>query len=941
MAPARNASQDQPLQISRNSRDQFVFPKNSHLLITTPSQIYSWDSTGIHTVFRSTKNGIVTASETQDGSGTLAVANKHVVILHDTKRGHEKSWGLDANEDEVRHLQYTTDAQSLLLSTSLTSDIQHYSVEQARLLSPTKAHASPPVALAVSPSGHLMVSASDGPPAIYLKNLTHNSAPILIEPRASKAGVTVAAFHPERPNIFLLAFRDGSIAAYDANKIMRSTAGAITDQESVNKGEISHITSLHRAVPVRNKARSITDAAFLPGFKTRAVTVGSDGRCRIIDFADAGVVLRTWHAKAPVASVSVLSPKAAPQARNESNGSVRPHPTGRSAETNNLIAIGRTDGLIHIYDSVGLLLCERAAGENGEKIISVRWARGPSPNPIVERDESESTDQKKMLPQKEPHLEPVPPPPASRTSPATESTIARRETLFEHVGLPPALRKPKSPSAKRAPNAPPRQFTIHPDEVDESTVRRTVLTDAPEPIPVAKGDYLDLFSPVRPPDTETLERVEKRVVSPPRSRPALTSQTFVESPEPEPTTQRDTLTRQRNLALFPSTDSGCETAREVEKGLQAQLNTSFKTSSPFVQKKRITFKDSSCRNSRRNSSFKATTAPVNSNAKVLAEIRKMSNIHLAYRSQGTLSNLGPTKTSNEDTMMIDTKTQEKNAFTSRPNDHIDTHLGSEEAFEAYEHAHKRRHWSEDSTQEPAPLGDIWLTSESEKDAKPSRRRKQFHIARPLARQTSRSRVDSGGPMGTLAQQPADIASASAQRLHRMDGSTEDEMFTAATHVTSNGTLSPSSADIQHLFPRTSSLSPRKCRKSKKEAARSPKAQDKNLREVAPNVAGRVAKSPWARARAGKKAQNLLNRSIGRTPAEPVEVFYDPECAVQNETLNASHCASCVTTNAKVQELENQVSRLKGEILVCKAMLRRQGVLLPGNYNQSSISANLW
>ena len=301
MAAAHRASREQP--IPAISQAEFQFPGNSHLLITCPSTIFSWDSSGINTIFRSSKGGIAAAREAKDGSGVLAIADKQVVVLHDTKRGQERSWGLEAEQDEVRHLEYTTDTKSLFLSTNLTADIQRYSTERARLLDPTNIHASPPVALAISPTGHAMVSASDHPPTAYLKNLAQNSSPILIESRVSRAAVSALAFHPERANIFLMAFRDGSVAAYDSTRIGRQPGGQFADQQGVSRGQLSSFLKLHRATTESSKLPSITGAAFLPGFKTRAVTVGGDGRCRVVDFAGRGEILRTWHAKAPVTSV--------------------------------------------------------------------------------------------------------------------------------------------------------------------------------------------------------------------------------------------------------------------------------------------------------------------------------------------------------------------------------------------------------------------------------------------------------------------------------------------------------------------------------------------------------------------------------------------------------------------------------------------------------------
>lgn len=185
--------------------------------------------------------------ESKDGSGVLAVASRDVVVLHDTKRGKEQSWGLDAPQEEVRHLEYSNDGTSLFLSTASDGLIQQYSTERSRLLEPVQKHSSAPVALAISPTEQLMVSASGTPPVVYLKNLEDNLIGTLIQPSASTAPVCAAAFHPQRPNIFMLAFRDATVAAYDATKVSTNN-GRYTTQVANMNGEISHFENLHRKV---------------------------------------------------------------------------------------------------------------------------------------------------------------------------------------------------------------------------------------------------------------------------------------------------------------------------------------------------------------------------------------------------------------------------------------------------------------------------------------------------------------------------------------------------------------------------------------------------------------------------------------------------------------------------------------------------------------------
>ena len=162
------------------------------------------------------------------------------------------------------------------------------------------------------------------------------------------------------------------------------------------------------------------------------------------------------------------------------------------------------------------------------------------------------------------------------------------------------------------------------------------------------------------------------------------------------------------------------------------------------------------------------------------------------------------------------------------------------------------------------------------------------------------------------------------------------MVTADTHVTSSGTFSPSSKEVRELFPRSSSLSPRKHRKQKTHAQPSPLTRGRQLREVAPNeVAGRMVKSPWERARAGKLSQAGQPTVIRQTTTGSIEIFEDPECAPDeaSEHENEPHCVICSPTKARVNELEVEVARLKGDVLMFKAVLRRQGLPMPSSVCQ--------
>ena len=52
----------------------------------------------MHEIFRSGSGGIVAAKKTADGAGLLAVADSEVVLLHDIKKGMQKSYRLKGTD---------------------------------------------------------------------------------------------------------------------------------------------------------------------------------------------------------------------------------------------------------------------------------------------------------------------------------------------------------------------------------------------------------------------------------------------------------------------------------------------------------------------------------------------------------------------------------------------------------------------------------------------------------------------------------------------------------------------------------------------------------------------------------------------------------------------------------------------------------------------------
>ncbi|CAK1354265.1 unnamed protein product [Cercospora beticola] len=516
---------------------KFTFPRSSHLIIATPRHIFAWDASGIHKIFQSSRNGIIAAREAKDGSGLLAVASKDVFVLHDTKRGKEHSWGLNAPDEELRHLEYSQDAKMLYLSTTSHGLIQQYSLEKCRLLEPLQKHETAPVALAVSCTGDLMLSASSDPPTIYLKSTTANVTSTLIQPTSSTAAVCAAAFHPERPNIFMLGFRDATVAAFDATKIVNITG---TYETQLDFGwEISSFQNLHRKVTTENILSGSTSivapiagVAFLPGYRLRAVTAGRDGRCRIIDFANGGVVLRTWQCKESCTSLAILA--------GSTSGSVRTAPVGNGGQSDDqdqqgeVIAVGLADGSVQLYNSLGLLLAQQRVSSREEKIISVEWSVGSAPVAINdatlgnfgEADSDITLDAVRSVATSAP------------SRPRTGDTT-RTQAAKNGLGLPSSLRRGQGLSTQQV----QRQLTFHPDEINTPTVRRTPMSKQQVFAPSSGQGYKDLFTTgERDIPSSTFRR---QVSSPPRNRPSISSQTFLRYPA---SSIRSTKSRRGTLA---------------------------------------------------------------------------------------------------------------------------------------------------------------------------------------------------------------------------------------------------------------------------------------------------------------------------------------------------------------------------------------------------------
>lgn len=881
-------------------QSNFAFPINQHLLITTPSRILSWDSLGLHELFASSKSGIAAATESKDGTGILAIADKHVVVLHDTKRGKEKSWGLSAEEDEVRHLQYTKDSTSLFLSTKDTNAIQCYSTQAQRLLSPPQTLATPAAALAVSPFGHLMISAQGYPPVVFLKDLSTNSTATLLKPQASTSGISIAAFHPDRANIFLLAFDDGTLATFDANRLLRNAGqGKYANQHRTGNAEIGRIQQLHRAMHVKAEGRphAITGAAFIPGNKLRIITVGTDGRCKLVDFSNGANILRTWHGKAPLTSVSVL----ALSSTDHESAARRSKASVRTDDCGFLIAVGSHDGNVVLYDSLGLRQDFRETSAAGERIIGVEWVSGASPSCVS-----------KIAPE------------AVGAATHAKSISTNRKSTPKHISVHPALR-PSTTNPIASTSRQSRRFTIHPDEaIDDSTVRHTPKVKGGNVVSAEAGEYLDLFSPVNPFAAEQTRANRDSSFSPTRSRPRIDSQTFTNVPA-EPTLGSRVLLSSRTPRLCP-TDSHATSSGSIsvhasgKKGVQFKASSARFRSSPLKTDRRKHDAESvRGREVLRTDKVEVVDATTAANAKLLRDLRQMSTKSGHPQGGSVLQSYASSQS--KEAKRSSKQPESAPVLTPMPRSRQD----QRQPLETHVYGAGGR-WHTDSIDEPSwndeQQDDIWITSDEDR-RRPSRRQPCFE--RPAARQTSRSRMDSKGTISTTesAMQPPGPAT----QVKTANGiASTDDYTTARSHVSPDGAFSLPSDDVKSLFPRTSSKSPRKCKKETDQGQRkTPNHRKTALQEIASNAAlARRPSDPWTRMQKGK----LLLTEPEEHPDHAGPITDDRGDRPARSNARGKACGGCASNANKVRVLEGEVAHMKGEILALRAMLRRNGIPTP-------------
>jgi WD40 repeat protein len=288
------------------------------LFIATPNTIQRHSRLVDEVLFDcDTAEGIVNAKVSRDNSSLFAVADSHVVILCDAARGNRKyklkkgdvrqakgskrPQSLTRTQGEPRLLLFSPDSRTLYFTTTLNPSVQAYSIPTAEMLPSQQPHLSPPNVIALSSDGSVLLSASLSPPTLYLQDRRWGgSAPVNFRPMDASAPVSCAAFQrhdglrePSYTNL-ILGFQDGNMAMYrlyippSARQRKHSNIDYRRSTYHLQPVRVGAIKKLHKPA-----IGGVAATEFLPGYKSRIVSIGNDGRCRLVDFESSGRVLRT------------------------------------------------------------------------------------------------------------------------------------------------------------------------------------------------------------------------------------------------------------------------------------------------------------------------------------------------------------------------------------------------------------------------------------------------------------------------------------------------------------------------------------------------------------------------------------------------------------------------------------------------------------------------
>ncbi|KAI9840942.1 MAG: hypothetical protein M1837_001121 [Sclerophora amabilis] len=683
-------------------------PPDSYLLVTTNSHVYAWSEAHISPIFRSKYDDIVASSKIKD-VGTLFIAESGAITSQHREQGYEKNYRLKRGQGQMRHLLSGKDSEPVFFTTSLQNTVQTYSVHLSRIIDPAYITLpSQPDCLAISPSSHLMLSASAKPRTILLHNLTLRTSPLVLCPTATSAEVVVTAFHPERPSIFLLAFEDGTVSIYDASRMLRTRGrgeGQRESAEACKEGELGYVKHVQSAVTkaamendtnlkresidrgdgknptlkAGEKAVNVTAAEFIPGTRATVISVRADGGCQLVDFENPvkgeGHIIRTWHIRGPATSISVSQPpsptnskslygvKNASERRNQ-----RPEKVCKANARMSLIAIGRIDGKVFLFDLSGKQLAEKTVDEKGRRIINVEWISG-------RLEQKSRGDQSKLTAtvegRKGKSMR------GAANGAESPDRTKRRKLNSDMLGSDDDENIVSAGGNFQEAEGPTGMEDQHalPGHIMAWTAKNT-LENAIAPY---ESNFMNLFSPVKktgvtPGTTANSEKSQSQGDVELRRKGNITLETNDHTTHQEETKSSSSVTERPETQTFPSPSRTRKGSRKISPGKSPRSRVG------------------------RDNHFPPPAAGVKENGRVLAELRNLNKVHLPDKPAKGLALFAPYM---QNKRVIKQSSNETSNFNPSSNSHTSGEINKAE--EARDEAL-----------------DIWLADVSEDTARPQR-----------------------------------------------------------------------------------------------------------------------------------------------------------------------------------------------------------------------------
>ncbi|KAF2621299.1 hypothetical protein BU25DRAFT_483102 [Macroventuria anomochaeta] len=344
-------------------------PFERSLFIVTPNAIHLHSQTGAKIIFEcESTDGIINARVAANNSSLLAVTDSQIVVLHDTTRIRVKKHKLKGGDATPRLLLFSPDSRTLFFTTTLNTSIQAYSLPTGDLLPSFHSHPSPPNVVAISNDGDVLLSASPSPPTILLQNRRWAGlAAVNFKPTDTSSALTCAAFQafdgtPQSSYIqFVLGFKDGILAMYKVflPSLSQSRHAPHADQIldfQLQPVRVGAMSKLHKAA-----MGGVTAAAFIPGYKSRVVSIGHDGRCRLVDFEATSLSVTTSESITSRGRRDCAVPFQGDAADEQETAY-------EGVET--LVAVGTQAGKVLVFNVLGLMLHEIVMNV---PITSVEW----------------------------------------------------------------------------------------------------------------------------------------------------------------------------------------------------------------------------------------------------------------------------------------------------------------------------------------------------------------------------------------------------------------------------------------------------------------------------------------------------------------------------------------------------------------------------------------